>query len=151
MSSAIDTTVDFRRKILRFDRPLYPQYRKSTIPRYYSSFFPSWRSYFVGPQDCNSKPEHYPIEFPIRNIEIDTDACYRKSVITPKLFSVRFLLIALLAMVLIVSQKKLFILLLIGVVYYLFPKYEFFDSHLPYRGRPVRQRGDFFFNPQYHR
>ena len=151
MSSAIDTTVDFRRKLLRFDRPLYPQYRKSSIPRFYSSFIPSWRSYFIGPQDCSSKPEHYPVEFPLRNIEIDRDACYNKSVITPTLFNVRWILLVILAMVFIASQKKLFVLLLIALVYYLFPSVEFFHPHLPYLGRPVRQRGGFFHAPSWHR
>ena len=119
MSSAIDTTVDFRRKLLRFDRPLYPQYVKSDIPRFYSGFIPSWRSYFVGPSECDSQPEHYRIGFPLRNIESQGNTCHSQSdvTITPNLFNLRWILLCFLFLVLLVCKRKLFVLILIGFVY----------------------------------
>lgn len=145
MSSAIDTTVDFRRKLLRFDRPLYPDYIKPTIPRFYSSFVPSWRSYFVGPGECDSKPEHYPIEFPIRNVE--WNGCIKKTnnVITPKLFNVKWIVLVIFTMVFIASTKKLTILAIMILFYSLFPSVEFFGT------RPVLQRGMHFYNPSFTR
>ena len=82
MSSAIDTTVDFRRKILRFDRPWHPQYLKPTIPKFYSSFFGSWRPYYFG-LNCDTQPDWYKSEFPFRNVELNNNVCYTKSTINP--------------------------------------------------------------------
>lgn len=147
MSSAIDTTVDFRRKLLRFDRPIYAQYRKSNIPRFYASFIPNWRSYYVGPGECNSKPEKYHIEFPFRNIELDKCASvrYNKNIITPKLFSLKWLVIGLLFSILCISQKKMFVFTLIVLAYLFSPIMEFFGT------RPVLQRGDHFNYPSWSR
>jgi hypothetical protein len=145
MSSAIDTTVDFRRKLLRFDRPLYPRYIKSDIPRFYSSFIPNWRSYYIGPGNCNSEPLQYPIEFPLQDIEYN--GCVKKTnqTIDFNMFNVRLILIAILIMILFASQRKILILILIGAVYYLFPSIEFFET------RPVLQRGDNFYFPSFNR
>lgn len=147
MSSAIDTTVDFRRKLLRFDRPIYSEYRKSNIPRVYSSFMPTWRSYFVGPSTCNSQPERYDVMskvHPLRSIEVEGGVCYNKSTIVPK-FNLKIIIIGLLFTMVFISRKKIFILLLIGLVYYFFPTIEFFNI------RPVLQRGGFFYNPSWSR
>lgn len=120
MSSAIDTTVDFRRKLLRFDRPLYPQYRKSTIPRFYSNFTPHWRSYYSGPGDCDTKPERYDVEFPLRNIESSGCVNYYQTTIGFDVFDIVNVkkLLLLLLFLLLCSTKKLFYLVLIVCVLY---------------------------------
>jgi hypothetical protein len=147
MSSAIDTTVDFRRKLLRFDRPLYPRYIKSDIPRFYSSFVPNWRSYYTGPANCNP-PEQYPIAFPLRDIEYNGCVEETKETIHVKLFDFKIILLALLVIMFFASERKLIILALIAIVYYTLPTIEFFNSS---NLRPVLQRGSNFYNPSFHR
>ncbi len=58
------TTVDFRRKLLRFDRPLYPQYKKSPIPKFYSSFFGSWRPNYTNIECKNTLPQRLEKKLP---------------------------------------------------------------------------------------
>ncbi len=50
MSDVQYDVVRFRRKLLDFDHQYgntYPAYNQQTIPRYYSSFFGSWRPEFT--------------------------------------------------------------------------------------------------------
>ena len=70
----MDTTVAFRRHLLNFDRPLYPNYNHQEIPRYYSSFFPWFRT-LACTKECNSKPEIHPIKFPIHEIQVAKPSC----------------------------------------------------------------------------
>ncbi len=65
----MNTLVDFRRKLLSFDRPLYPPYIRSSLPRHYSSFFKSY------PQiNCwHQPPEWYPFEYsPNKVVDLST-------------------------------------------------------------------------------
>lgn len=65
---SIDTTVDFRRKLLRFTRPHYLDYARHTISRYYSNFGPRFRTHFKY-LDCPDKtPEIFPPKFAIDKI-----------------------------------------------------------------------------------
>lgn len=149
MSSAIDTTVDFRRKLLRFDRPLYHQYRKSNIPRFYSNFTPSFRTYYKGPSECNSTPEHYPINFPITNIDLNNERCidYSKYTIVPNLFDLKSITMLMLLVLLLLSigLRSITLFVALVIVYYYFPSIEMFGT------RPVLQRGIHFYYPSYHR
>jgi hypothetical protein len=64
----MDTTVDFRRKLLRFVRPHYHDYARHDIPRYYSNFGPRTRTSFPY-WDCPDKgPSVYPISFSIDKV-----------------------------------------------------------------------------------
>lgn len=57
---SINTTVDFRRNLLRFERPLHLDYTRHNIPRYYSNFGPRFRTYFEY-CDHHQEPEIYPL------------------------------------------------------------------------------------------
>jgi len=67
----MNTLTDFRRHYLRFDRPLYPSYVRSTIPRFYSSFFPSARTVYLN-RECDTSPEIHPIRFSVMPDEENT-------------------------------------------------------------------------------
>ena len=58
----MNTLTDFRRHYLKFDRPLRQNYVQSTIPRFYSSFFPSAQTVYFnkGRSLAHSRPHsHY--------------------------------------------------------------------------------------------
>jgi len=61
----MNTLVDFRRKLLSFDRPLYHDYVRSSLPRHYSSFFRSYTQAFPQIHCWNQSPEWYPIAYPL--------------------------------------------------------------------------------------
>ena len=48
------TLTDFRRKLLRFDRPVNPNYHVSNIPKFYSNHLDWDKMYVSGPKLANS-------------------------------------------------------------------------------------------------
>lgn len=79
----MDTTIDFRRKLLRFDRPLYPKYIKSNIPRYYASFFGSWKPNYTNTNCGKTHTNYYGIGFPLRDEKNSLATCYSQKTINP--------------------------------------------------------------------
>ena len=64
----MDTTVDFRRKLLRFERPNYLDYARHTIPRYYSNFGPRFHTRFNHCDCVDQEVPLYPPKFAVSRV-----------------------------------------------------------------------------------
>ena len=78
----METTVDFRRTLLRFDSPYYPPYNKPSIPKFYSNFFGSWKPSYIY-NSCIDLPPQYGLKYPIRNDEYCLGTKYSHTKIDP--------------------------------------------------------------------
>ena len=83
------STIDFRRKILTFNGEIGDPYQnqcyiKSDVPKFYSSFFETWRPEYIGKSNCeDTHPDYYPIQYPIRGQINDPTVCYTQKTINP--------------------------------------------------------------------
>lgn len=92
------TLTDFRRKLLRFDRPLRPCYIKPTVPRYYSNFCDWTKTYFQDEKLANSCVQPiYHIKYPVLYEEHPDGDCSAMHTDLPvPLGNTRFLLLLML-------------------------------------------------------
>jgi hypothetical protein len=96
------TLTDFRRKLLRFERPINPAYHVSDIPKFYSNHLDWDKMYVAGPKLANScRYPIYNIKYPVLYEEHVGGDCgvtcpYCKSEAKVPLGNTRFLLLLLL-------------------------------------------------------
>ena len=106
---SMDTTVDFRRKLLRFTRPHYLDYARHTIPRYYSNFGPRFRTLTLGLDCANVPPKLYPPRFAVNKVyepECPCDVQFPESLLGPGHSGMIFWIYMVILVVVILMLKR---------------------------------------------
>lgn len=65
-----ENLVNFRHKLLNFERPRYPPHQAQTIPRFYASYY-DWHNLYFPINTCPKQPHKYPVKLPVSQINIE--------------------------------------------------------------------------------